>query len=202
MRLGARIEDVAVFGKDAVPDLQAMLTDTSPDTRKVAVMTLGRMAPQVPEATLALTDALRYSVYPDVRRRVADAISDSPPPATQAVPALVRALKDEDARVRRNAAASLGVILHASSPARGAETRDRDDPEIAVAVTALADALRDDDDNARVNALEASGMMGPAAKSAGPALLDALKDGKVKRESVESILKRIDPEAANRAGFK
>jgi hypothetical protein len=196
MRLHVRAAEVAAFGKDAVPDLQAMLNDASPDTRKVAVITLGGMAPKVPAATLALTDALRYSVYADVRRRVADAMSNSPPPVNQAVPALVRALKDEDARVRRNAAASLGVILHSIPPVPGAETRESDPTETAAAVTALADALRDDDAGVRTNAGEALGMIGPAAKSAAPALMDALENGKVKREWVDSVLKRIDPEAA------
>ena len=95
------------------------------------------------------------------------------------IPALIRALKDEEWwKVRWNAAEALGRI----------------GPEAKQAVSALAQALTDGYSDVRQSAAEALGQIGPAAVAA---LIQALKDEewwKV-RQSAAEALGRIGPEA-------
>ena len=56
------------------------------------------------------------------------------------------------------------------------------------------------DDKVRGTAAEALGQLGPAAKAAVPALLDACEDRSVLvRHAAIEALRKIDPEAAHRA---
>jgi HEAT repeat protein len=77
-----------------------------------------------------------------------------------AVPALIDALHDSDAGVRKAAANSLGKV----------------DPDVKVAVPPLTDALKDKASPVRQAAAGALGLIGPDAKEAIPALRDAQKD--------------------------
>jgi HEAT repeat protein len=81
------------------------------------------------------------------------------PTAAPAVPELIKALKDEDAEIRREAEFALGAI--------GAEA--------ASATAALIEALADDDEEVRHAACYALGKIGPKAKAALPALEKNLK---------------------------
>jgi HEAT repeat protein len=77
-----------------------------------------------------------------------------------AVPALIDALHDSDAGVRKAAANSLGKV----------------DPDVKLAVPPLTDALKDKASPVRQAAAGALGLIGPDAKEAIPALRDAQKD--------------------------
>jgi hypothetical protein len=205
MNVHARIKALARLGRDAVPDLVAMLSDGDPDTRRAAVITLAGMAPVAAEGPRAVTDALRDNQHTDVRWEAADALGTMVPRSRQAVAALVRALEeDKDASVRWKAAEALGKVLNELDRRPDVvEALGGIGPEVEAAVTALANALRNEGDGqARWKAAEALAGIGPAAKSAGPALLEALKEGKVDRGTAGGVLKRIDPEAAKKAGFK
>jgi len=81
--------------------------------------------------------------------------------ARKAIDALVLLMNDEDPKVRRQAAFSLGLA--------GAEDDD--------AVQALIEALKDDDEDVRRATIEAISKIGPAAKTAIPALLDTIACG-------------------------
>ena len=101
------------------------------------------------------------------------------PPAevADAVPALIDALKDEDAQVRWRAAEALGAIRQASVPA-------------------LMTALKDEQAEVRWRAADALGMMGSAAKDAVPSLVEALHDESwLVRERAAHALGEIGPEA-------
>jgi HEAT repeat protein len=115
-----------------------------------------------------------------------------------AVLALGDALKDSAVEARRRAADALRML--------GAEAK--------AATPALIGALKDEDAQVRWNAAHALGGIGGGAKAAAPALIDVLKDGAIggriwlgkyddEDESVGEAaawaLRRIDPEAANRA---
>jgi len=113
------------------------------------------------------------------------------------LPPLIEALRNDRAWMRQRAAAVLQRI--------GAAAR--------AAVPALIDVLKDPDVEARIRAADALGGIGPEARAAVPALIDALQDegaivsgGGWDRytETVKGTaawaLKRIDPEAAARAG--
>jgi hypothetical protein len=114
-----------------------------------------------------------------------------------AVPALIDALKDQDAEVRTKAAYALGEI--------GLGHRCG-----AAGVPALINALKDQDAEVRGCAAEALGTIGEESKAAVPALIDALKDrekgwanwrgsSKTVSPMAAGALSKIDPEAAKRA---
>ena len=100
------------------------------------------------------------------------------------MPALIAALKDQNANVRGGAAEALGRIR----------------PEAKEAVPALIVALKDQNENARSAAAEALGRIGPEAKEAAPALIAAaliaaLKDQYANvRSAAAEALGRIRPE--------
>src|SRR5882724_6653151 len=81
-----------------------------------------------------------------------------------AVPELIAALKDKDAKVRAKAAESLWSV-------GGADTTE--------AIPALVPLLKDKDANVRLNTAGALGQIGPEAKAAIPALRETLKDSDV-----------------------
>ena len=110
-----------------------------------------------------------------------------------AVPALIEALKDDDADVRSSAADVLGNIgaeAKAAVPALIEALKDDDadvrsstayalgniGAEAKAAVPALVEALEDDDADVRSGAAYALGNIGAEAKAAVPALVEALKD--------------------------
>jgi HEAT repeat protein len=119
---------------------------------------------------------------------------------TEAVPALVRALKDPDAQMRRNADLvvfelawgydSKPMDMRKAIPALIQATEDEDGtvrawaasalgeigPDAKAAVPALIKLVGDRDEGCRNDACIALGDIGPAAKDALPALREALND--------------------------
>jgi hypothetical protein len=119
------------------------------------------------------------------RNAVVAALSNIGPAAQRALPCLLDAAVDSDFSIRFNALTALGEI-HAR-------------PELVVPV--LVAALRNGDDS-RVYAEAALGDFGEDAKTAVPSLLELLKNEQPPRNFAAEALKRIDPEAAARAGVK
>ena len=121
-----------------------------------------------------------------------------------AVPALVLALKDPEARVR-NAAASalwgLGPKAHDAVPTLAEALADNDDGvrlgvvmalesigrDSAAAVPALARAVRDRDGNVRLWAAKALAKIGPPARAALPALTDAARYDSTRTAAEDAI---------------
>ena len=130
-----------------------------------------------------------------------------------AVPALVRALDDPHARVRRTAASSLGRIGSPAAeavPALEARLRDEDrfvraasagalaslGSSAGTAVPALIQALQDEEKQVRWGAAEALGRLGPSAEAAVPALIETLHDqDRFARESAATALGMIGEKA-------
>jgi HEAT repeat protein len=130
------------------------------------------------------------------------------------VPALVKALKHEDAHVRREAAEDLGQIgapaADAVPPLLQLAEKDPDpltrvaaakavagiDPKNETAVPALVEALKDKTANVRKRAAESLGDLGPGARSVVPALTKTVKDPDplVSWASIDA-LGQIGPEA-------
>ncbi len=121
----------------------------------------------------------------DSRNAVVIALGNIGPAAERAVPCLLDATVDSDFSIRFNALNALGEI-HAQ-------------PELVVPVLVKALHIRDD---SRVAAESALGGFGAAAKAAVPSLVELLNDEMPPRSFAASALKRIDPEAAARAGVK
>jgi len=139
-----------------------------------------------------------------LRRRAAERLGGIGRGARDAVPALLTAIEGADPKLRRTAAYALGRITgeedNASSRRRFGLPPRETARGSGVAVPALAEALRDSDRFVREAAAEALAQIGPAAKDAVPALLDALH-GKEDAEFVDARRKaawalcRIGPDA-------
>jgi RNA polymerase sigma factor (sigma-70 family) len=164
--------------------------------RQGAVMALGKIGPEAaPALALAFTD--REIV--NVRLWAAWHLGKMGARARGQIPALVAALRDECGLVRIEAARALWNI-------------DRH----PTAVPALCAALKDNDASTRYRAAEILGQIGPGAKDAVPALVEALRDtgraeftdpsGATEVRPVSRMagqaLKRIDPAAARRHGVE
>src|SRR5262249_10564766 len=159
----------------AVPDLVALLPQDGPRGLHV-VRPLGAIGPA---AVPALIRALRGRDA-DVRSRAAQALRLIGPEARAAAPTLVEVLRDPEARVRVRAAEALWQVAR--------------DP----AGAALLPAVRGGGDGALGrDAARVLGQMGPAARPAVPALVEALRDAdNATGVLVAEVLGRIGPGAA------
>ena len=102
-------------GRDAIPELVAVLEDKDENVRREAARALGKIGSSaaVPSLVVALSDA------PDEQVRVsaAEALGRIGPRATVAIPALIAALKNAYEGVRDAAASALVRIGFAAAPA-------------------------------------------------------------------------------------
>jgi HEAT repeat protein len=165
--------------KEGTPVLQAMAKTVSP-FRVQAAMALGRLKPDSEEALAALIDCLS-DANAGVRQQASQFLGTLKPPARKAAPALKRLLSDPILAVRVNAAGSLWRI--------------NGDTEATIPV--LLEALKPAPGNySRYQAAAELGQMGPAAKSALPALLELRNDPDTfLRNGVLAAINRIDPMA-------
>jgi HEAT repeat protein len=122
-----------------------------------------------------------------LQQQIAGVLGCIGPTAKAAIPSLLRRARDPNNSVRLNAVFALSQI-HADAES---------------VVPALIESLSDSDALARANAADGLGNFGTAAKSAVPALVQSLNDtDRIAREHAEWALKKIDPEAAAKAGVK
>jgi HEAT repeat protein len=183
--VGAPVEDWAALGSNGVPYLARALERRNSPVEKLYI----GLWPHLP---LVVRERLRRPVNArDVRAGAAGVLGSWPGGGKLAIPALLRALKDEDWIVRADVAAALTYIGRAN-PEVGS-----DSPEV---VLALAAALRDQNGEVRRNALRGLYSFGQRAKPAVPALLEALQnpDAAVRVLSARTLL-RIDPETVSQA---
>jgi len=142
----------------ATMPLISRLSDEDSEAARAAQAALRRIGPStVPSLVAALRQAGSAA-----RCRAAELLAsqqDFGPALCAAIGPLIGALRDRDAGVRAQAAASLGAI-------------GRDTPGVA---EALARALTDPADHARLAATRALGELGPVARPVAPALLGVLR---------------------------
>jgi HEAT repeat protein len=188
-------------GKAAVPLLVETLKEkptTLPELfssyHLEAVIAVGRLGPAAEPAVPALAEMLQ-DPRPWVRAAAALNLGQVGPAAKAAVPDLRRALKDREPQARSCAAITLWHLeRRAKEPlpvlTEALQGKDRDDPR-----RFPFGALR--------QMVETLGEMGREAKEAAAALVPLLKE---KEDGVgpaaAAALKRIDPEAAKRAGVR
>jgi HEAT repeat protein len=133
--------------------------------------------------------------------------------AAEDVPALVKALQDEDARVRLEAAEDLGLSGPAAASAvaallklteseadpllriAAAKAVGRIDPKNKAVVPLLIEALKDKADKVRMRAVESLGDLGPQSQSAVAALVKAANDDPTVRWAAIDALGQIGPGA-------
>jgi HEAT repeat protein len=173
----------------AVPALVAALKDESESVRWQSADALGQIGPPAAKAVSALIDVLQHDTAETARRSSAEALGSIDAEGRAAVPALIQALSDQSAKVRQSAAAGLGKIgpkAKAALTALKAATKDEEPLQI-VAAEALWKIDRDSDTAMPVLlraladgnypglAAGALGTIGPAAKTAVPALAKVLR---------------------------
>ena len=180
-----------VRDKSAVPKLIVLLKDELPLTRLDASMVLNQMGPEAREAVPALVEAIRdqanairlYASPVNTRQHAAAALGSIGPEAKSAAPILIQALRDEDRILREIAARSLGRM------------------HCAEAVPALVEAVRADQGLGYWGAISL-GEIGPEARSAVPILRELLRaPNPPTRTEAANALRKIDPEAAAKAGL-
>ncbi|MHC4504183.1 MAG: sister chromatid cohesion protein PDS5, partial [Planctomycetota bacterium] len=157
--------------KAAVPSLLRALKDGSEDVRAAAASALSEIVPDTPDAVGPLAEALEDS---RVAETAADTLAKMGRAARSAIPALARALGNEDDYVRKCAAYALGEI--AARNDAGDETLALNDAETGAVVSALVGVLGDDDKDVRSSAVWALTGIGPGAAPAVPALLARLRN--------------------------
>jgi HEAT repeat protein len=159
-------------GSDVVGELVKQLGDGDSAVRLRAARNLGKLGTAGRSAVPALVKAL-YDYSPDVGRWAAQVLAQ-----TGALPELLRAARDKEARVRVYAMRALAWF----------------GPEGKPAVPLLTTALKDRHESVRVTAIWALGEIGPEAKEAVPALAGLLAKVPVTtQQQVLQALRKIGP---------
>jgi hypothetical protein len=170
--------------KTAVPALAEALKDEVAPVRAGAAAALYWIAAEAGTAVPALTGALQDRDS-RVRRVSAMALARIGLGARSAVPALIQVLVDEDARVRAAATSALGRIGPNAATGLVEALQKAKAPRIRAAAAAALSAIPD------------------RAPATVPALIAAMKDADAGvRAAAAFALKKIDPQAAKKAGVK
>jgi HEAT repeat protein len=154
------IHGLSRIGADAhqaIPALISVLDDKSLQIAEQASHALSRIGPaSVPK----LIPVLKHP-RATVRALAAGALAEMGPPAREACPQLIEALRGErDAMVRKRVIEALGKVR----------------PSADTVVSALSHALKDEDSGVRAKAAEGLGRSPRVAEAAVPILIQALKD--------------------------
>jgi HEAT repeat protein len=208
----------------AVPALAATLKDPDWFVRSYAAHALAQFGKEAAKAIPALGEALKDKDG-HVKVAAAKAIWKIEGKVDRAVPVLIETLKDFDES--HYAAGSAAEMLGKIGPSAKAAVPDltamlqsgwRDtriaaafalckitgkaEPGLAVLIKALEDR-RTPNESGTHSALTYLEEIGPQAKAAVPVLLAILKDGgDVDRHAAAQALKKIDPDAASKAGIR
>lgn len=185
---GQALYEIVRETRDTLPALIKAVEHDNEWVRLWAAWILVSLKPAIEDtvaedAILVLVKAFQHeSVFYEYRDDVAETIAESdiaPAAKKAAVPALTKALEDEDKGVRLEVAQALGSI--------GTEAKD--------AIPALIKAWGDEDQDLQKRVSEALQKIGPAAKEAVPALTKLLADEKNEvRKNAIVTLANIHPE--------
>jgi HEAT repeat protein len=202
--------------KAALPDLVVVLKDSEDGRARQAADLLAR---QGREGAALLAAALTEKSS-HVRRLAAEHLEDLGPHSKEVVPALRKALADEDSEVRESAVRALLRIDHPvgvkegvpvlvrmvedkTHPYRSVLVRRLGElgPEARAAVPTLIDLLAGPPSHERDQAVFALGDIGPGAAAAVPALFKAVRTGKSHERRIQAAaaLTRIAPNAEETA---
>ena len=196
-------------GKDAIPSLIEALNDEQTFVRKMARGALGHMSK---EALPALAKALNRK-DPVFRYRLLEVLKDIGPDASDAAPEIAGVLTDKNAAVQAMAlmafetigpAAKVAIpqLREAAKAGADREVRPRAidvlcqvDPGSPETIALIVSAMQDI--TIRYPLVQDLGRLGPKARSAMPALEDALKDkDPAVREATAEAIRKINFERA------
>lgn len=212
----AAIDALGKIGPDArvaTPYLLTLVKDPSTQVRNLAVDALGRIGADPKEAGPVLVEALRNpgQVSPNLIQAALQKLG----PAV--IPEVAKMLQDPKPNVRAQGAALLGRYGAAAKDAVPALTEALKDDQDLVAIHAaralweidqslagiptLIKILGSASGNMRALAATTLGGIGPKAREAVPALVEAAKgDDPRMRQAARSALEKVDPEAAKQLG--
>lgn len=106
----------------------------------------------------------------------APGVNDDSAQAIAALPAVLGAIRDEDARVRAEAIRCSAVLVGSIMTHQSRPPSANAQSDVTSGVSALAQAIGDDDPAVRAEAATALGMLDPASAHVAPQLVMALKD--------------------------
>jgi HEAT repeat protein len=163
--------------KPAIPALKRLLRDPVPDVRILAGLSLHEIDPKRLEGIVVITTILRKDK--EKRSFAVSALGAFGPKAQSAVPALLRATRHKE--LQESAIGTLKEIGPAAEQAT---------------IAALAEHLLDPDLELRATTLTNLKNLGPRAKNAVPALVNALKDNNEEmRKKAAKALAAVGPGA-------
>jgi HEAT repeat protein len=171
-----------------VTKLLADLKDKDSDVRRAAAKGLAEMGPDAKPAAAALIAALKNDKDLFVRRFAAQALGDIGADSKTAVPALASVLKEDDKKELVEAAVtSLGKMGAPAVPPLIDALKNKPAAPKKDKGAKKAPAATDPTAYVRTRAIEALGNIGPQAKPAVPALIDALHDSNVRTEAAIAL---------------
>jgi RNA polymerase sigma factor (sigma-70 family) len=189
------LSSIGPEAKEAVPALIECLEDEDPNLRSWAAGALGSLAPESKSAIPALIRSLAKEDLGSTQGRTGSTINALSKFGQVAVPALNRALKDPNVKIRASAAGSLALLGSAAKEAipelilalRDESLLVRQNATSALvilgddAVPGLVEGLKDKDPVIRAAAAETLGQIGSqkalsTRKAALPALIKAMGD--------------------------
>ncbi|MCS6851413.1 MAG: HEAT repeat domain-containing protein [Gemmataceae bacterium] len=200
------LQNMGVAGEPALPDLLQAVRDPATEVRASAASALGHLRICRPEVVAALMTALDDS-EPVVRRNAAKALGLFRSAASDAIPRLIQLQGDSDVETQRAATDALLLMTPTAIPqlVHALESDNeavRRGSAVALARSGLAAAdklqqvLKHPRASVRVLAAQTLAQIGPDARSATTALLDASQDSDamVRLHAVEALAS-IDPQA-------
>jgi HEAT repeat protein len=170
------LEPILATGESAVLPLATALADADVDRRRWALFAISGLASRGIDVSPAVPAILKCTHDTDAEIRGLSLMAISSAQSDRGVPQLVSALNDPEAKVRSEAAKTLGIIASVRVP--GALLHESPLPQVSSDVLAevrpvLTAALSDESVIVRRDVAEALGEYGPSVE---PALQQPLKD--------------------------
>lgn len=209
---------IGAEAKTALPQLTSALKDKTASVQLSAALALWQIDGQIVGLSV-LSEALKEEdVF--LREQACQALGEMGLAAKAAAPALMSALTDKDAKVRALSAAALGKMPGVTGTfLKLSAALDDTDVDVRlsaahsiwlhqpkttdVTVPVIVAALKHKQVRARIRAAELLGEIGAAAKASVPALVEAIRDeNPAVRQAAALALKKVDPEAAAKAGIR
>ncbi|MDQ7780410.1 MAG: HEAT repeat domain-containing protein [Planctomycetota bacterium] len=178
----------AIKSARPVPDLIKAMNDDDDRVKDAAMQALGEIGPPAAEAVPALVEMMRCSQACDALSKIGSA----------SVPALIKAMNDDDYRVKHGAMRALGEMVPPAAEAilalvemiEDSEARDALEKMGSACVPALMKTLGNANGEVRGNCVKVLGRLRPVTSEVRDALLGLLgtdKDPKVRLEIAYEI---------------
>jgi HEAT repeat protein len=171
MRIPEMLVGDGPAGIDELPALTTALGHEDASDRLDAAETLGQVGPPARGALPELLKLTEQDRDPLVRIAAAKGVIGIDPKNDKALPFLIAATKDTNAKVRQGAIEAIGDV------GRGAKS----------AIPELIKAIKDEIPTVSWAAIDALGQIGPDADSAVPALVKSLKDSGTRGAAIDSL---------------